>query len=335
MLLFLKIVCKVLLFNGLKLFILYKPQILIINLNFYTMNYYQERKLSMFWSMEQFLVGTSPEILDEIPNFTVLFKQFQDKVAVLNVLSGSQALQRQGNIEEKGAVKEDLCVLAADIAGKIMAYAINSNNYQLRREVNYPKSLLMRNADTRCVTNCTIILEKGNAFLGDLATYGITEVVLTDFREMIYLYDSTIPKPKAGVVAKKAATDALRVEFREATILLDKMQLLTKVVEFSQFPFFVDFKNTKRLTKPSYRTLSAIGDVVDAEGNGLALVTMECKELGFLRKVSENGGFRLRNMPDGVYPFVFSRPAYVSKVVEMVFYSGVRYEVRVVMERVV
>jgi len=297
------------------------------------MNYSQERKLNMFWSMEQFITQTRPEILEQIPNFNLLFADFQVKVGELNILTGRQLLQRHGNIVEKIAVREELCTVGGIIAGKIMAYATFVNNYQLISQINYTTNSLFKSTDAKCITDCTIIWEKGIEYLAFLSPYGIKEADLADFKDLIAMYDSTIPKPKDGVQAKKVATQGLRVGFKEAMTILNLIEKQVQVVKVSEPAFYVMFKEKKLLTKAAYRTLAATGTVVDVAGNALPLVRMTCEKLGFSRKVSESGNFRLRNMPDGVYDFVFSRPSYVDTVVELVFYKGIRFEVKVVMEQ--
>ena len=295
------------------------------------MNYYQERKLNMYLLLQQFITDTPPEVLAAMPNFSSLFTDFNAKVGVLNENSGRQQLQRGGNLVQKAVVRERVAMTGSIIASKVMAYASNVGNDVLFEEVNYPKSSLTSCSETLFVTRCAIIHDKALAHLADLATYAIDNKMLDDFNKDYLLFDSMIPRPQQGVVTKKIATQALRTNFKDSAILLDKMTLLTKMLVESHPDFYRDFTASKRLTAPAYRTLGARGAVVDSNGNRIALVTIACVALGIKHKISKSGGFYLRNLPDGIYPFTFSRAGYVTVTQDITFYRGTREEVLVVM----
>lgn len=222
--------------------------------------------------------------------------------------------------------------MGASLAAKIMGYAKNNSNLILFEEVSYTKTDFIKCSDTLCVTRCDIIYDKGVQYLSFLDIYGIRQEQLDKFKELYSLFDDSIPKPKTGIIDKKAATKAMRDGFKNIDLKLESMTILSRMVMDSEPKWFFDYNFTKRLTVPAYRTLAARGVVVDGLGNRLGLVLMVCKELNFERKVSKSGGFALRNMPDGVYMFTFSRAGYVSVEQEMVFYKGIRSEVKVVMD---
>lgn len=292
----------------------------------------QERKLSMFMVFALFIQGTLSTILASIPNFNVWFDQFVLKVNEINVLSGKQMLNRRGNRFEKVFVRDVLCFDGDDIASKIMAYASYANNFQLFNEVKYTNSSLLRLADTACKTACLILHEKGVEYLAVLADYGITQTDLDKFKDTIDLFDLTIPKPKTGIHDKKLATDQMRARFGEASKLIGKMYIAVKAKKRVYPDFVTGFEIAKRIDKAGFDMISARGVVVDEDGNRIGKVTMECKALNFRRRTSASGGFYLKRMPDGVYEYTFSRPGWESIKVEMIFYRGTRFEVRVVMK---
>ncbi|WNM20321.1 carboxypeptidase-like regulatory domain-containing protein [Flavobacterium capsici] len=297
------------------------------------MTSYQERKLSMFIVFAQFIQGTLAAILASMPNFETLFDKFLLKINEINVLTGNQMLNRKGNRLEKIYVRDSLCFDADDIASKVMAYANYENNFLLFNEVKYTKNVLLQMADTACKTCCQIIHDKALEYVTELATYGITSGVLTDFQAKIDLFELTIPKPKAGIQDKKFATEQLKEKFEEASEFLKKMFILSKTKKKDYPDFVKEFVIAKRIDKPAFVEMSARGAVVDDAGERIGKVTMECKKLNFKRRVAASGGFYLKHMENGVYEFVFSRPGYETTVVEMVFYKGTRFEVEVVMKQ--
>jgi hypothetical protein len=295
----------------------------------------QEKKLSMFVVFAMFIQGALSTILAAMPNFNFLFDSFLQKVNEINVLNGKQMLDRKGNKIEKIFVRESLCIDGDLIASNVMAYASYTSNFLLFSEVKYTERGLLKMAATSCKAACLIIHEKATECLPNLGEYGITQIDLDRFKDKIELFDLTIPKSKAGIQSKKLATEQLKVRFKEASELIVKMYLLARSKRH-QFPeFYKGFENAKRIDKPSFDVISARGVVVDEEGNRIGKVTMECEALKFKRKTSATGGFYLKHMPDGVYDYNFSRPGWELTKVEMVFYKSTRFEVRVVMKRLV
>ena len=298
------------------------------------MTAYQERKLSMFMVVYQYIFDTDPDLLAKMPNFVALYDLFTTQVNTINGLTGNQTLNRSGIVINKTTAREVMCKEGALLAGKVMGFASNTDNSELFEEVNYAESILLRMADTLCLASCGIIRDKVNDNLAALATYGITSDRINAYEVMVEEFELCIPKPQSGIVSKKQATSMLEVAFKEATDLLQKMFVLTKIVKDEEPIFYIDFVNSKRITKPAYRVLSASGRVVDSNGVPIRKVTMYCSDLKFGKRTSKNGGFRLSAMPDGVYSFEFSRAGYVSKKVDLVFYSGVRFEIVVELDLV-
>lgn len=296
------------------------------------MNAEQERKLSMFIVFATFIQGTLGTILASMPNFSTLFDLFLQKVNEINVLTGKQMLNRRGNRLEKVFVREGLCFDADAIAANIMAYASFINDFQLFNEVKYTENSLIKMADTLCKAACLIIHEKGVAYLSVLGDYGVTQTDLDKLMDKIELFELTIPKPKTGIQSKKLATEQMKARFKDASVLIGKLFLLARSKKNAYPEFFDGFENAKRIDKAGYEELSARGTVVDDEGNPIARVTMECKALNIRRRTAASGGFYLKHMPDGVFEFIFSRPGWETTKVEMVFYKGIRTEVRVVMK---
>ena len=298
------------------------------------MTAYQERKLSMFMVVYQYIFDTDPDLLAKMPNFVALYDLFTTQVNTINGLTGNQTLNRSGIVINKTTAREVMCKEGALLAGKVMGFASNTNNSVLFEEVNYPESILLKMADTLCLASCSIIRDRVNDNLAALASYGISSDRINAYEVMIEEFELCIPKPQSGIVSKKQATSMLEVAFKEATDLLQKMFVLTKIVKDEEPIFYIDFVNSKRITKPAYRVLSASGRVVDSNGVPIRKVTMYCSDLKFGKRTSKNGGFRLSAMPDGVYSFEFSRAGYVSKKVDLVFYSGVRFEIVVELDLV-
>jgi hypothetical protein len=303
------------------------------NFNLISMNSSQERNLSMFATVLQFLSGVSAEILALMPGFVALWDIFRTQVENINKTVVKQEMQREGFSVYKQYTRDQLVSIAYEVVKKILPFATATNNSILYATVDYAKSDLEKSAEALLVAQCTIVHEKGIEFLVGLGDYGVTEEMLLKLKDAIIAFDESIPLPKEGVLTKKQATADLRLLFKEAKETLAKMFELTGVVYPAQMAFIIGFKNAKMLVDPSYKVLACRGIVVDENGERLGLVRMVCKELRINRKISEKGAFYLRTVPDGEYEFVFSRTDLETQVVKLNFYKGLREEVKVVMKR--
>lgn len=305
----------------------------IINLNSLFMTLYQERKLSTYLLIQQLVSETSASIIAKMPNFVQTYDLFKNEVSEINLLTGNQLLKREGNIIDKETARETMCEEASLLIFKVQGLAMNDQNTLLFNEVNYSKSALIRLPETACLAVCTIIKERVFDNLSSLAAYGVDTERYEAFVLMIADYESFIPKPRQGINSKKQATELLKLAFQKANTYVKEMIILAKIIKADEPEFYINFINSTKTTLPGYRVLSARGSVNEPDGTKIGLVLMSCKELNFKRKISKKGGFVLRSMPDGVYKFDFSRSGYVTKTVEMVFYSGTRFEINVVMEK--
>ena len=279
----------------------------------------------------QFIEGTLPAIISLMPNFDNVFTLFLNKVNEINVLTGNQLLNRDGSAVEKNIVKAEISSIGGAFCGKMMGYAINEENHQLYSEVHYTEAGLLAKADTICHASCLIIWNKAKDNIAALASYGMVQADVDAFKAAIDLFELTMPRPKAGIVDKKAATENLKVAFGEASVLLTKLTRLSSIIKKEQPDFVLNFENTRRIDHPGYTTISCIGKVVDVDGAGVGLVTIECKALNIKRKAASSGGFYLKNMQDGVYDFTFTRPGYQKTIFKMIFYKGTRFRANVVM----
>lgn len=297
------------------------------------MTLYQERKLSMYLLVQQMISETSAGIIAKMPNFTQTYDLFKSEVSEINLLTGNQVLKRGGNIIDKETARETMCEEASLLIFKVQGLAMNDQNTLLFNEVNYSKSTLFKLPETVCLAVCNIVKERIFDNLSSLAAYGVDTERYEAFVLMIADYEFFIPKPRQGVNSKKQATDLLKVAFKNANTYIKELIILAKIIKADEPDFYMNFVNSTKVTSFAYRILSAKGTVTEPDGTRIGLVLMRCEALNFKRKVSKNGGFNIRSMPDGVYKFEFSRSGYVTKTVEMVFYSGTRFEINVVMEK--
>ncbi len=291
----------------------------------------QEKKLSMFLVMQDYLREVSPTIIGTMPNFSDYFTTFEEKVAYLYDQAELQRVNNRGYAVSKSLLKEDLSVYGEFIAAKVMAFAHNTSNSVLFDKVNYSKSKLLALADTALVTAATIIYEQTADNLSLLTTYGITSDELDDLQRKIDDFSLALPKPRANISIKRASTTELKVIFTLCGELLKSMDLLSNTLQLTENNFYENYFNRRHTEKPGYRKLLVKGFVRNEAGEPMGNVWMVCPALGIKKRVRSSGGFYLKNLPDGIYEIEFRRTGYVTAVVSMVLFYGVTAEVVVTM----
>jgi len=295
------------------------------------MDQLQERKLSMFLVMQDYLREVPPTIIGTMPNFSDYFTTFEEKVAYLYDQAELQRVNNRGYAVDKSLLKEDLSIYGEFIAAKVMAFANNTSNSVLFDKVNYSRSKLLYLADTALVTAATIIYEQTADNLSLLTTYGITSDELDDLQRKIDDFSLALPKPRANISIKRASTTELKVVFTLCDELLKSMDLLSNTLQLTENMYYENYFNRRHTERPGYRRLLAKGIVKNVLGERMGNVWMVCTALGIKKRVRSSGGFYLKNIPDGTYQFEFRRIGFVTTVVTINIFYSVTAEVEVVM----
>lgn len=275
------------------------------------MNQLQERKRSMYYVVEDFLATVPAATLATLPEFDTKLVLFTDTVAQIRAQSESQTTNRVGYRMVKDDLKTVMTRYAIDVATRIRAYAINSQDTVLREEMNQRMSNLFRRPDTICADICQYIHGKGTLLLTDLATYGVTVDMLTDLNKSINNYVAYIPKPRAGIVEQKQATTTMRALFAASDGVLKTMDALVTMLQFQDPDFYSVYYSSRKIIQPSYRTISLKGTITDAEGMPISKANISIEDTRIARKTSENGAFEVKDLASGMYAVLISKPGYL------------------------
>ena len=191
---------------------------------------------------------------------------------------------------------------------------------------------MIRIADTVSADVCQFVHEKGTALLGVLADYGVTQDMLDGLQKTIDNFRNSIPKPRMGIVQRKKATDDIKGLFAKCDAYLKMMGSLVDMLQYGDSRFYDTFYSSRRIIKPSYRTLSILGLVTDENGQPLQKVTISLKDTFIERKTSEKGGFEIKGLESKVYTIVLQKSGYGDVSVEVAVTATERTEVAVAMK---
>ena len=291
----------------------------------------QEKEYDMFVLMDTYVDQIPVEIKDQMPSFLDYQVLFREATADARAQIESQRIDRSGNQEEKTAVREELTIMALDVSLKEAAFAKNTGDNVLLRKIDFTLSDLSRMSDVAFAADVNTIITEANTNAAVLLPYGVTPEKIAALTLKLGRFQELLPTPQLGINITKAATKALNLAMIKARVNLEAMETLVNGLRFSEPEFYSDFMNARRVGKPGFHILSGRGQVTDEAGMPLALVRMVCESLGLNRRTTKHGRFMLRNMREGRHYISFIRPGYVTVVVAVDIFPGVRAEINVVM----
>ena len=290
----------------------------------------QERKLSMYEVVHAFLTGTDATIISQMPLMSDAIADLGGKIDSISGFGNTQKISKEGVSDVKIFLRNQLTLEILDVSKKVSAYATNTANRVLLKEVKFSKSAVEKLPENMLVIVGNIVFTKAKDNLADLATYGVTDQVVDDLRAMIDAYDDSIPKPRTSIVVKKIATGNLKTFFAETDALLkDKMDVLAGVIQFSEPDFYANYINSRIIVDTGSHHLAVRGKVVDVDGMPIAGVTASVVGLTVHYLTKAKGSFYVKSLPAGTYLFTFSKEGYMSNTVSVVVASDARTDVDV------
>jgi hypothetical protein len=182
----------------------------------------QINKLSMMFTIK-IIVSDMLALYSALPNFSDLYALFEILLKDIQKHGESQVKDVKGLTDEKEINSQNLIGKAMQIIRKALPYATKKNLTELKEVINYTESFLKKTQDVNLIQICRLIYKSVEEEVDNLNDYGITKALLDDFNAEIDLYESSIGKPRAGIVYRKDATTAIKKAFKETDEVLAKM----------------------------------------------------------------------------------------------------------------
>jgi len=266
------------------------------------MNALQEAKLSMYLSTGQHLDDNSTIIAENtvfVSNFTIV----KGKVADLNNKAQLSDLALTGLAAGKKNAKQNAAQKTVDTAGILYAFADSNDNQQLKAEVDYSLTDLLRMKDSLFALRCQNIHDLAFENKTALAEYGVTGATLADLQTLIDNYTATIPKPRTAQSGRKTMNAEIAQLVKDIDKIYEK-QLDKLIVTFkAAHPEFVQtYFNLRKIPEPPTTTTQLKGVVTNASDETPikdAFVTVV--ELGKTAKTKSTGAYHFKPITKGTY----------------------------------
>ena len=183
------------------------------------MNGDQENQFSMFKAVKR----TCDENISLITPITALFDAYTLFVEKTEKIQAEVVLQEtpiEGVAVDKHVLKYKLANYAFVVASIIKTFAVRSGNNTLKLAVSVAKSTLEKDRDSTLVTDSQRIAQKADENIADLAAHGLTPAMMTEFKDLIVKFDTTVADPTHALDHRVVNTQNVDVWMKEANDLL-------------------------------------------------------------------------------------------------------------------
>jgi len=299
------------------------------------MNILQKAKLSMYMVVKDFL-KTNAAIVENLPNYKPNATVLENNITQIQAAAELQEFDKTGIADKKKLLRESLTAQGEDISLKMVAYATNTKNTILLKEVKYSKSDLRRAADADLKNMAQCIYDRAHENLSALDAYGITDTTLSTFLATINSFNEAIPTVREGATAKKFYTAQLENLYKATDTALDNIDKIIEIVRLSHPDFYAGYQNSRLTINTAGGTVALKGVVTDAlsleplkgvtltitpDGSKTALITNGNSET-IVKRTADKGGFMVKSLPEGTYSVTISKNGYKDQVVTVAITDG-------------
>ncbi|MGE0076367.1 MAG: carboxypeptidase regulatory-like domain-containing protein [Bacteroidales bacterium] len=298
------------------------------------MNIIQKTKLSMFMVLWDFL-SSNKTIVENLPGFTENGSILEGNINQIQATAELQQFKKTGVAESKRLLRASLIIQGEDTSRKMVAFATNTNNSVLLKEVQYSKSELIRASDSDLRAMVQGIYDRAHENIAQLATYGITEALLTSLLAAINMFNESIPKVRERTSTKRMYTVQLESLFSETEAALDRIDKIVEIVRLTQPEFYAGYQCSRIIVNTSKRTLALKGVVLDADSleplKGATLTITPTignvanasnNDVRIVKRTADKGGFMVKTLQNGMYSVTVAKNGYHDQVVTVPINNG-------------
>lgn len=207
----------------------------------------QENKLSMYLALRTVLDNNNAAwvALVAYGNAVTAFKAKIDSIqAARQVQEGATT----GVTIDKTEAKMAAIAVGLEIQAAVFAFASVTNNNTLKEQMSYAPNELEYVRDTILYDRLMLIHGKADDNVASLGDYGVDATDISDYKDLIDVYNSLIQSPRVAIGNRKMATDFLPVGFAGAdAVLKGQLDPLTETLKSSQTVFYNQYWNARTI----------------------------------------------------------------------------------------
>lgn len=298
------------------------------------MNKKQENRFSMYLATIDFC-DQNTDITSPLPNFSTNLtnlKTIRDRIYVIIEI---QAANTSGTTKDKNVLRENLVVLGADTARKLIAFAKLTKNQKLLKEISFTESDLRHLPDTILPDTAKLIYDRAQANLTALAAYLVTAESQSALQQAIADYRQALASPRVEKISQEQATKQLAELFVAGDEALANMDAVVEIVRLTQPNFYAGYKLARKIIETGNTKLAVKGFVTEALGgapipgvtisfwpDGDAMKTYAAGDASLVKKTADKGGFQVSSLPAGTYRVTLQKPGYTEQTLTIFVNEG-------------
>jgi hypothetical protein len=210
------------------------------------MNDIQENRLGMINKTCSYLDenATALSSVASVATAATALKAKRDEIIDANEEAIADTTGTAENKQNKRNTLTDGILLAG---ASVESYAVDINDPDLRRMVNYTKSELDLKRDYEIVGIADLVYKITEPLLPSLAAYAYTNTELTAFDTARDAYRPLVTKPKEKIEGKARAGKVVDELFDDADVILDKLDTYLKIFRFAPNALYFGYLLARRI----------------------------------------------------------------------------------------
>jgi hypothetical protein len=275
--------------------------------------------LSMFYETDQacFLFQT---VWDADLVFKASYNAFKGKIPLIEQNRDTQLTPTKWatiNKEEKKTAVEDKTMF---LINRMQSYANTVGDKELLSSINFTASDLKRLRGANLIGTCNVIVTKAIEKAGELGSYGINRVLISELQAAITAFADSLTTPGSAKSNTKVATENLATLFKEAEeILTKRLDLDIEVYKTTNPDFYSRYQIARMVISNSGRSVLLLGHVEDADNgeplkNATFTFTLQSDaSVTLVKKSAEKGNLRVPSLDEGIYNVTIEKIGYITQ----------------------
>jgi hypothetical protein len=177
------------------------------------------------------------------------FTRFTGKISDIEAADANAQKKTNGVTKDKKKKRTAMTALAMLVKGAVQAYAASVSDNTLFESVNFSETKLKYGKSTTALSRASVIYTAANGILPQLASFGITAQILTNYQTAITDFEQFISAPKQAIVERVGANKDENKLINEAdAILLNEMDKLMDNFKDSAPQFYAQYFENRKIT---------------------------------------------------------------------------------------
>jgi hypothetical protein len=263
---------------------------------------------------------------------------FRGKLVDIKAASEIQQKSTKGYTEDKAAKKKVMCYKAFEIAHIAVAYAVDTNDPDLRELIDFPLYKLSHAGSTIARDRCQLIYDTALPIKDDLVDFGYAATMLPALDAAIKAYEAVIAMPRKVIVDRKVSGMNINQLMDEANEILLK-QLDNMIVPFmtSMPDFYNKYVNARIIIDLGHGSKEPVSMI-----SGMTIDFETDQPVGLVHVWLEDGSSEVYSDTTGKYAlpvykagavYIYAeKPGYKRSQEDWIVAKGIDYELNIDLE---